>query len=55
MAMDGIGTARNAEQGHDRQRTWIALGSLAGLTAVALVTMAAHRLAEPLTLGPTSD
>jgi uncharacterized membrane protein YgdD (TMEM256/DUF423 family) len=42
MAPDGIGSGRNAEQGRGMQRTWIALGALAGLTAVAMAALAAH-------------
>src|SRR5271165_1694378 len=46
MAADGIGSARGAEQGCGMQRTWIALGALAGLTAVAMAALAAHGLGE---------
>jgi uncharacterized membrane protein YgdD (TMEM256/DUF423 family) len=44
MAPDGIGTAGEAKQGMSMQRTWIALGALAGLTAVAMAALAAHGL-----------
>ena len=44
MVPDGIGSARAAEQGRGMQRVWIALGSLAGLTAVAMAALAAHGL-----------
>jgi uncharacterized membrane protein YgdD (TMEM256/DUF423 family) len=45
MTVDGIGRERAAEQGLQKmQRIWIALGSLAGLTAVAMAALAAHGL-----------
>jgi uncharacterized membrane protein YgdD (TMEM256/DUF423 family) len=44
MTPDGIGSPRNAEQGHSMQRTWIALGALAGMGAVAMAALAAHGL-----------
>lgn len=43
---DGIGGARWAEQGRDMQRLWMALGALAGLTAVAMAALAAHALGD---------
>lgn len=43
MMPDGIGSAGVAKQGSlPMQRLWIALGSLAGLTAVAMAALAAH-------------
>jgi hypothetical protein len=45
MMSDAIGSAGEAEQGFRRMhRVWIALGSLAGLTAVAMAALAAHGL-----------
>ena len=45
MRADGIGGAREAEQGgRDARELWIALGALAGLTAVAMAALAAHGL-----------
>ena len=44
MVADGIVSPRGAEQGSDMQRIWIALGALAGLTAVAMAALAAHGL-----------
>jgi hypothetical protein len=46
MMPDGIGGARWAEQGRDMQRLWMALGALAGLTAVAMAALAAHALGD---------
>ena len=45
MVPDGIVSPRGVEQGGDMQRVWIALGSLAGLTAVAMAAQAAHGMA----------
>jgi uncharacterized membrane protein YgdD (TMEM256/DUF423 family) len=45
MVPDGIVSPRGVEQGGDMQRIWIALGSLAGLTAVAMAAQAAHGMA----------
>ena len=45
MVPDGIVSPRGVEQGVDMQRIWIALGSLAGLTAVAMAAQAAHSMA----------
>jgi uncharacterized membrane protein YgdD (TMEM256/DUF423 family) len=45
MVPDGIVSPRGVEQGGDMQRIWIALGSLAGLTAVAMAALAAHGMA----------
>jgi uncharacterized membrane protein YgdD (TMEM256/DUF423 family) len=45
MVADGIVSPRGVEQGGDMQRIWIALGSLAGLTAVAMAALAAHGIA----------
>jgi len=45
MVPDAIGSAGKAEQGfREMQKVWIALGSLAGLTAVAMAALAAHGL-----------
>lgn len=51
MAADGIGSEQKAEQGRGMQRTWIALGALAGLTAVAMAALTAHGLS---TLDPAA-
>ena len=45
MVPDGIVSPRGVEQGGDMQRVWIALGALAGLTAVAMAALAAHGMA----------
>ena len=45
MVADAIGGGGEAEQGlRDMERFWIALGALAGLTAVAMAALAAHGL-----------
>jgi uncharacterized membrane protein YgdD (TMEM256/DUF423 family) len=45
MMPDAIGSLGNAEQGfREMQKVWIALGALAGLTAVAMAALAAHGL-----------
>jgi uncharacterized membrane protein YgdD (TMEM256/DUF423 family) len=45
MVADAIGSTGKAEQGlREMQRVWIALGSIAGLTAVAMAAIAAHGL-----------
>jgi uncharacterized membrane protein YgdD (TMEM256/DUF423 family) len=46
MVSNGIGVARSTEQGRDMQRVWIALGALAGMTAVAMAALAAHGLSH---------